>query len=264
MAKLLLGCNMPVVYLQVILLMVLGIPLFMLFFSGLRMLFRFERIKHFALTMFNIWLVGLFFLAWMGFRIYNLYKVGEEKQLEIAIEKPSCDTLFVSLFPGDPGLKYLDHEQYMLLDEWKTVISDEKELYVVPKIRIEESPDSLFSITQVTMARGKSRMEAHQHLTGIRFQSATSGSTLKISPFLRLPKQECWRGQMVNLIIRVPQGKFIHFDQDFLQLRPYWYYMMNSSTESTFQMTENGIEVKPGTDYIKVKGDTTSTVTIRN
>jgi hypothetical protein len=61
----------------------------------------------------------------------------------------------------------------------------------------------------------------------------------------------------------VPKGKFIHFDPEFRSLKPYWYYMLNSSSQSTFQMTENGIEVNPGEDYIKVKGDTTSTVTIR-
>jgi hypothetical protein len=93
------------------------------------------------------------------------------------------------------------------------------------------------------MARGKSRLQAHQHLTGIRFQSATSGSTLKISPFVRLPKEECWRGQIADLIIRVPKGKFIHFDPEFHQLRPYWYFSRNYSNASTLQMTENGIEV---------------------
>jgi phage shock protein PspC (stress-responsive transcriptional regulator) len=261
LAKILLGCNMPVVYLQAILLMVLGIPFFMLFYNGLRMVFRFDRIRHLGLTMFNIWLVGLFFLAWSALRVYNLYKFKEEKQIEIALEKPDCDTLFVAMFPDDPGMKYLHHEQYILVGEWKTVITDEKELYMVPKIRLEESNDSLFSISQVVVSRGKSGLEAHQHLTGIRFQSATSGSTLKISPFARLPKEECWRGQVVDVIIRIPKGKYIHFDPEFRNLKPYWYFMLNSSKESTFQMTQNGIEVNPGQDYIKVKGDTTSIIT---
>ncbi|MEI7662169.1 MAG: PspC domain-containing protein, partial [Bacteroidota bacterium] len=95
MANLLVGCNMPVAYIQVILLMVLGIPLFMIFYNGLRMVFRFEKVRHLGFTMFNIWLVGLFLMAWLGLRIYNLYKFGEEKQIEIALEKPATDTLNV-------------------------------------------------------------------------------------------------------------------------------------------------------------------------
>jgi phage shock protein PspC (stress-responsive transcriptional regulator) len=244
LANILLGCNIPVVYLQVILLMVLGIPLFMLFYNGLRMVFRFDRIKHLGLTMFNIWIVGLFFLAWSGLKVYNLYKFNEEKQIEIALENPSADTLFISMFPDDPGMKYLLNEQYNLLGDWKTIITKEKELYVLPKIRMEESNDSLFSISQITLARGKSRIEAHQHLTGIRFQSATSGTTLKISPFARLPKEECWRGQSVDLVIRIPKGKFIHVDQEFQHLlKSNWYYRVNFSEAATFQMTENGLEV---------------------
>lgn len=260
LAKILLGCNMPVVNLQVVLLMVLGIPLFMLFYNGLRMVFRFDRVKHLGLTMFNIWIVGLFIMAWLGMRVYNLYKYKEVKQLEIALKNPAADTLFISLFPDDPGMKYLRSEQYNLLGDWKTIITEEKELYVVPKIRIEESNDSLFSISQVSHARGKSRLEAHQHLSGIRFQSATSENTLKISPFLRLPREECWRGQIVDVIIRVPRGKFIHLDPDLRELNPYGYYPLNYSEESTFQMTENGIEVTPGEEYFKIKGDTTTVI----
>jgi phage shock protein PspC (stress-responsive transcriptional regulator) len=263
LARLLLGCNMPVVYLQVILLMVLGIPFFMLFYNGLRMVFKFERINYLGLTMFNIWVVGLFFLAWSGMKVYNLYKISEQKKFDIALEKPSCDTLNVILMADDPGIKYLQSEKYSLLGDLKTVITEDRELFIVPKIRIEESDDSLFSISQITRANGKSRVEAQQHLAGIRFQSATSGSTLKISPFARLSKGECWRGQIVDLVIRVPQGKFIHFDSQIQHLNPFWYYMLNWSEENTFQMTESGIEVNPGRDYIKIKGDTTSTTTIR-
>ncbi|MDP1620845.1 MAG: PspC domain-containing protein [Bacteroidales bacterium] len=245
LANILVGCNIPVVYLQVILLMVLGIPVFMLFYNGLRMVFRFDRIRHLGLTMFNIWVVGLFFLAWSGLRIYNLYKFDEEKQFEIAMESTAADTLFVSMFPDDPGMKYLRGEQYSLMGEWKTVITEEKELYVVPRIRIEQAHDSLFSISQVTGARGKSIVEAHQRLSGIRFQSATSGSALRISPFVRLPGEVCWRGQNVNLIIRVPKGKFVHFDHDFQYLRPFRYYSINSPTGVTFQMTEHGVDINP-------------------
>jgi phage shock protein PspC (stress-responsive transcriptional regulator) len=263
LAKLLIGCNMPVGFLQVILLMVLGIPLLMLFYNGLRMVFRFDRIRHLGLTMFNIWVLALFFLASSALKIYNLYKFDDKKQIDIALEKPDCDTLFVSMFQDDPGMKYLDNDQYILLADWKTIISEDKELYVLPKIQIEESNDSLFSITQVAMARGKSRLEAHQHLTALRFQSATSGSTLKISPFLRLPKEECWRGQIIDVIIRVPRGKYIHFTPEFQKLKLFWYYMINSSDESTFQMTENGIEVNQGADERKAKADSVSAETIR-
>ncbi|MEI7726557.1 MAG: PspC domain-containing protein [Bacteroidota bacterium] len=246
LARLLVGCSMPVVYLQIILIIVLGIPLFMLFYNGLRMVFRFERIRHLGLTMFNIWVVGLFFLAWSGLRVYNLYKVEEEKQIEIALEKPMADTLNVMLMADDPGLKYLRNEKFILMGDLTTIITEERELYVIPNIRIEESDDSLFSISQVSLARGKSRFEAHQHLTGIRFQSATSGSTLRISPFLRLPKEECWRGQIIDLIIRVPRGKYIHFDPQIQDLNPFGCYMINGSKANTFQMTERGIEVNPG------------------
>jgi len=107
---------------------------------------------------------------------------------------------------------------------------------------LEESSDSLFSVSQVSLARGKNHLEALQHLAGIRFQSATSGSVLRISPFARLPKEECWRGEGVNILIRIPQGKYIRFDKRFRDLKPNWYYMTNSEGDALFKMTGSGIE----------------------
>jgi len=230
LASLTVGCNMPVVYLQAILLIFLGIPAFMLFYNGLRMVFRFNRHRYLILTMMNIWLVGLFFLAWSSLRIYGYYKTAEETRMEIPLEKPSCDTLTVSLIPDDPGMRYLRSEQYVLVNDMKTVITDDHELYLLPGVRVEESPDSLFSVIQVTHANGKSRIEAHQHLANIRFRCAASGTALRISPFVRLPRESCWRGQMVDLIIRVPRGKHVHFDKEIRDMHPYGYYWMDSDT----------------------------------
>jgi hypothetical protein len=254
---------MPVFYLQVILLLFLGIPFFMIFYNGLRMVFRFDRIRHLGITIFNIWVVSLFFLAWSGLRIYNLYKFSEEKQIEIALEKPASDTLYLSMFADDPGIRYLRNEQFSLMGESRTIITADHELYVVPRIRFEESDDTLFSISQVTLARGKSRVEAHQHLTGMRFQSASSGSMLKISPFLRLPKEECWRGQTVNMIIRVPRGKYVCFEKRFQLLMPEWHYMLNSPGDTTFQLSEQQKKARPDNYSVTVKTDSSARFTIK-
>jgi phage shock protein PspC (stress-responsive transcriptional regulator) len=251
MAKLLLGCNMPVAYLQIIMLMVLGIPSFMLFYNGSRMVFRFDRIKYLGLTMFNIWVVGIVFLVFFSLNTYKLYKMEEEKQMEVTLQNPAADTLYLKLRTEDPGMKYLKYEKYTFIGDLRTTISDEAELFIVPRIRFEESEDSLFSVLQVLLARGKSQAEAKQNLAGIRYQLATMGSTLMIGPYARLPKGDCWRGQMVNLIVRVPKNKFVKIENTFHDLKPNWRYMLNSEQESTLRMADYGMEeVVPVNDSI--------------
>ena len=242
MARLLLGCNMPVAYLQVIMLMVLGIPSLMLFYNGSRMVFRFERIKYLGLTMFNIWVVGIVFLVFFSLNTYKLYKIEEEKQMEVTLQNPAADTLYLKLRTEDPGMKYLKSEKYNFLNDLRTTISDDGELYIVPRIRFEESRDSLFSVSQVLLARGKSQAEAKQHLAGIRYQLSTMGSTLMIGPYARLQKGDCWRGQIVSLIIRVPKDKFVKIENTFRDLKPNWRYMINSEEEPSLRMTEYGME----------------------
>jgi phage shock protein PspC (stress-responsive transcriptional regulator) len=242
MARLMLGCNMPVAYLQVIMLMVLGIPSCMLFYNGSRMVFRFERIKYLGLTMFNIWVVGIVFLVFFSLNTYKLYKIGEQKQMEVTLQNPAADTLYLKLRTEDPGMKYLKNEKYTFVNDLRTIISDEGELYIVPNIRFEESRDSLFTVSQVLLARGKSQAEAQQHLAGIRYQLVTMGSTLMIGPYARLPKDDCWRGQTVKLIIRVPKGKFVTMESGLGELKPSWKYLMIPVKDLTMQMTEYGME----------------------
>jgi phage shock protein PspC (stress-responsive transcriptional regulator) len=251
MAKLLLGCNMPVAYLQVIMLMILGIPSFMLFYNGSRMVFRFERIKYLGLTMFNIWVVGIVFLVFFSLNTYKLYKTGEEKQMDVTLQNPAADTLYLKLRAEDTGMKYLKNEKYTFVNDLRTIISDEGELLIVPNIRFEESRDSLFTVSQVLLARGKSQAEAQQHLAGIRYQIVTMGSSLMIGPYARLPKGDCWRGQTVNLIIRVPKGKFVSMESGLGELKPNWKYLMIPVKDLTMQMTEYGMEeVLPANDTI--------------
>ncbi len=237
LAQTLLGCSMPIGYLQAILMMVLGIPLFMLFYNGLRMVFRFERIRHLGLTMFNIWVIGFFFMVWIGFKVYNMNRYGEEKQLNIPIGQPAADTLHVSLMADDPGMAHLYDEKFILPDDNKTIITDNQELFIVPRIRLEESDDSLFSVTQVAVTRGRSRLEALRNLAEMRFSSAAMGSSLKISPFARLPRGVCWHGQAVNLTIRVPKGKHVSLDKGFEELKPNWIYWMKKAKDGSLIYT---------------------------
>lgn len=171
--------------------------------------------------------------------------------MEVTLQNPSADTLYLKLRTEDPGMKYLKYEKYTFINDMRTTISDEGELYLVPRIRFEESRDSLFSISQILLARGKSQAEAQQHVAEIRYQLTTMGSSLMIGPFARLPKGDCWRGQTVNLIIRVPKGKFVTIENSFQDLKPNWRYLLNSGEESILRMTDYGLEeVIPVNDTI--------------
>jgi hypothetical protein len=152
------------------------------------------------------------------------------------------DTIRIALLADDPGIRYLTSEKFILAGDWKTVITDEKELYMVPHIRFEESSDSLFSVSQVILARGKSRIEAIQHLSGIRYSIKSNGNQLNISPFARIPLETCWRGQGVNLLIKVPKGKFVYLDQQLSDLKPDWYFTPDAPGGKVFQMKDSYLE----------------------
>ena len=242
MARLLVGCHLPIVYIQITLLLLIGIPFFMVFYNGSRMVFRFDRIRHFGLTAFNIWIVSLFVSAFFAFQIFHIYEFKEEKQTSIALEMPGTDTLHIQLLQDDPGMKYLAYEKFVLAGDWKTVLTDNQELFILPRIRFEVSPDSLFSVTQTILARGKSHVEALSHMTGIRYSVTSNSNRLNIGPFLTIPMERCWHGQAVNLLIRVPKGKYVHLDRQLADIKPDWYYISDAPEGTTLKMTEDYLE----------------------
>ena len=229
-------------YLQILMLILLGVPSLWLFYNGCRMVFKFERIRHLGLTIFNIWIVAVVFLAFFVLSTARNYRMKEEKRMEISFEKQNADTLCLTLRAEDPEMKFLEDEKYAFFNDMKVVIADDKELLLVPRIRIEESDDSLFSVSQVLQARGQTTAEARQNLALLRYQVSSRGSTLMIGPYARLPKGDCWRGQDADLIIKVPKGKFVRVDKDLEKLKPNWIWFMIPDKGKVLRMTDSGLE----------------------
>ena len=76
----------------------LGIPSLLIFYSGLRMAFRIPKVPYAGLTAFNIWLVSFIILIYLGFKISNNYRVPQtlaQKDAVIGTEGP--DTLYLRL-----------------------------------------------------------------------------------------------------------------------------------------------------------------------
>jgi hypothetical protein len=83
-----------------------------------------------------------------------------------------------------------------------------------PKVDIEKTLNSEYSILIKTSARGKNEEEARTASEKIVYNYEFKDSTLRLDPFFLLGESQKWRNQEVEIIIRVPEGKGVYISED--------------------------------------------------
>jgi len=235
----LLSCSFNPFFLQVALLILIGIPFLMILYSGIRLLFRFERIKYLGITVFNIWLIGLVITIFYSFKIYNLVKVGNTDKQMIQITQPVSDTItFLYGSQKYPG----SVDTYEVVDN--ILISRDKEgnVFLNPVIRVEKSDNSMVEITEIRNARGKTFSEAKMRSGQISYNFLQSGDTIWFDPLASFPQKDCWRGQEIKIIVKVPSGKVILFGPGRWKIQSEDEYLIREIDERTYlKSTASGL-----------------------
>jgi phage shock protein PspC (stress-responsive transcriptional regulator) len=224
MARFILGCNMDIAFLEMVVLAVLGLPVVMLLYNGIRLTFRVEKIRYFTLTLFNIWIVALIILAYLGFKSYNLVRLDHHSQQEVKLANPSTDTLYIAFHRDDSLTGLLDEETFILPSDARVVRKPDSLYSIIPFFRYEEVSDSLVGVSIDRYARGKSRNEARSRTEGIIYPVSVSGDTLFISPVYRIPKRDCWRGEKITVHLQVPDSTKIVPLGRTREIIPDWYW----------------------------------------
>jgi len=253
LASIFLGTKVKFVFIQFSLILLLGIPALLMFYNGLWLVIRFRRIKNFGLNAFYFWILGLILAVFFTLKIADMYRFGEVKKEKVALHQPKHDTLNVSLVNDDSLIRYLDRDPFTIFDDIQMIEGENNHLYLLPSIEIRVSSDSLFGVTKYIYARGKSPQEARERIEKVRYEVSSNDSLLLLKPFVYMPKGESWRGHEVKLIIDVPRGKWIQFDEGtrkiFHHARNHYYLddefpgsAVDIISPKTLRMTDYGLE----------------------
>jgi phage shock protein PspC (stress-responsive transcriptional regulator) len=189
-----------------------GIPFLMLVYSGLRMAFRIPKIQYAGLTAFNVWLVSMFVMLYLGFRVSSNYRSDytlthkdpvitglTQDTLYVALDKRLADSLEncgVASVLRDPGLYIMEDHSIM----------------VKPILSIFPSDDSLFHLTRNVYSRGRTPEVAVKYARDVRYQYAVKDSLIVFDPVALLPENQSWQGRKIRLRLEVPVGKVVAFD----------------------------------------------------
>jgi phage shock protein PspC (stress-responsive transcriptional regulator) len=225
------------------LLFFIGIPFAMLVYSGLRLAFRIRKIQYASLTAFNIWLVSIFVMLYLGFKITNNFRSDytlthkdpvitglTQDTLYVALDNRLVDSLEnvgISSVLRDPGL----------------YIMEDHSILVKPILSIFPSDDSLFHLTRNVYSRGRTPEMAVKYAREVRYQYSIRDSLMVFDPVGMLPETQSWQGRKIRLRLEVPVGKVVAFDSLIYrilntQMDPGSYELSGNK----FRMTPEGLE----------------------
>ena len=222
------------------LLIFLGVPLLMLALGVMRLFMRTNFKPRWTVGLWLFWALNLVSLVFVGTKTMRQFAHGADVGLgaNTANFAPT-DTLFID-FEKNP---YFDSFMRFGGDLY---ISDNKLISENIQVRVEKSESNKFEVFQSNYSRGEGMEEGQQLANNIAYQYRIEGNRLVLPRFFEIPKGEKWRGQRVNLTIKVPEGKWVRPRYEFrwndLDLQvdeqypfPYW------ENNYPWQMGPNGL-----------------------
>jgi len=219
-----------------------AIPLLMLIYWGIRMIFGFERIRHLGSTAFVLWLIGLALTITYSFKIYHHFRYEVEDKQEYAIEQFSGNEIFLETRDiYDNSFQEIDN--YIQLDDLEIAVSNDAYFINKSRLRISKSYDENISLIRYSTARGKSGFDAKERAEKIEYQFIQNQNHFVFNEFYKIPKKDIWADQQIRLELRVPVGTIIRMDKNMHRIlrwnSGYYYY---SWSDRDYIMTEDGLE----------------------
>jgi phage shock protein PspC (stress-responsive transcriptional regulator) len=192
--------------------MVIGIPLMMIIFKAVKVLFKIKVESRFLnWSAFALWVVGVILSITVISSIAKDFKIRETQRTEIPIMQPASDTLFLDSFSND---EYRDEWFYInnhrMNDPWG-VVSEEDTIRIGDvKLDIIKSTTGKFELVQVASARGADRRQAVSNARSMIYQVEQTDSLIRFDETFQLPKGFKYRKQNLQLILKVPEGKSVY------------------------------------------------------
>ncbi|MFW5754898.1 MAG: PspC domain-containing protein, partial [Marinilabiliaceae bacterium] len=163
----------------------LGMPLLVLFYLGMHLIFQFRRgSTAFLVTSLILWLLGTGMLMYTGMRVATGFTRSMEVQESEMLEVPSSDTIYVQ--PSSSSLK-LGDGVHIFSKDGISVRKQDEDLVLTGSPRIEIDPGGdIFRIKVEKSARGKNSETAVDNANRIEYFYLQDDSLLVLDRYFSI------------------------------------------------------------------------------
>jgi hypothetical protein len=196
-------------------LLVLGIPVVVLIYWGLRMIFGFEsRIRYFGLICLILWLIGISFLGVSAVHTIHNFSGQHHYSEEIILSQSQWPNIYLEMRPGmlpaEARIHYHDNFRHGNL----LLFSEENLRLGIPTLRLIPSESETMALTISRESRGSSFMQAREFAENITYSFGQRDSLLILDPVFQVGEGSPWRAQHIHLELRVPRDKVVIIEHE--------------------------------------------------
>ncbi len=229
-------------------LLLVGIPFLMIGYAAVKMLFKIKRSsKIFGLSALGLWILGLIICSAIGIKIARQFSEKESIRKEVSLMQPPAKKLSLETDEmknnekdyGDGWKIDWDSDDMDLVERDSILISRDVKLDIV------KSPNDSFQLVEIVYSRGTSKKNAAENATHVGYSFVQTDSLLRFNRYFSLYKDDRYRGQHVQLVLKMPVGSTVYFDKT---LRHFIYDVENVQNiydkdmlERTWKMTDKGL-----------------------
>lgn len=199
--------------------LMIGIPLLMLVYKGLRILFRIPvRNRAVSITASLLFLLGVAICLWMAIDLGAEFKTtGRQVQAE-EIKTPKGGVLYIEAKNNGPipdeeddeDLQALDEKTLLQLGKWNLLRRDGKAIaYGNAQFDVLPSKTDSFELAIFRIASGATKKEATARANSIQYRFAQMDSVVQLGNYYETAYDQKWRNQKVKVRLRVPVGKVV-------------------------------------------------------
>ena len=187
--------------------LVIGVPFALLIYAGVKLLFKVKTHAAVGVGMFVLWIIGVSMCAMVGIRM-GTELTHDDEIIDVETIQGDVDEFFISANIGEtPGRGILE-------DKYSVISLDEDSIYFNDiRLRIFKSSSDSMELKLIKSSNGNSRKDAINNAKEIGYDYSVADSSIVLSNYLSVLKEDKIRGQQVVLKIYLPIGKSIYLDK---------------------------------------------------
>ncbi|NOX45380.1 MAG: PspC domain-containing protein [Chlorobi bacterium] len=239
--ELMLGNSGSNTFLKMGLLLFIGVPFFMVLYTGIRLVLGFSKIKYTGRLAFYLWLAGLLMTSFYTYKVGKEFKRGAIYTQTETIQLPLNSPLYLSMNPDNVEYVYGDNIEttdFILTQDDDNFFLGKPHLYIDKAKSNQQKIE--FEIGY--MAHGKTEEKAVKRGKNIEYEYVIRDSLITFDPYFYLKKGDHWRDQRLSIHLKIPEGTYIHFDENMYVILEGRHHSPYYLSGETWLMTESGLE----------------------
>ncbi|NMH86771.1 PspC domain-containing protein [Flavivirga algicola] len=237
--------NTPIWLVSLFIFFSVGIPLFFLFYLGLKILINnLKSIGNIAkFTLLGLWVISTIGLVVIGIRQASEHTFNERVITKHELNITASDTLKVKMAEND---LYMNHRYRSNAFKVLNNENGEKTIYRSDiRIIVKSTNDSLAKIGIEKSADGSNYEKAIERAKNISYDYAFNGNELLLDSYLSTLSENKFSDQEIVVILYLPEGSIVNFSnstKSFLNYRTYDGNIVSSSDANHYlKIIDGGI-----------------------